>query len=581
MNNHDVTLDDCPSQKQFLESIFNSAGDPIIAIGFDRQILWMNQAAQQLTQASFDAVTDPIRNTCHWFYHGQEQACGSDTPCLLDIVCKNGGETKSRQEHKTADGSTRVFEMMTTLLRDSTGLAMGIVQCLRDITEHQNNLALLNEKENALKLLMQRDALTGLANRTLAMERINYALRQANRSGNMVGLIYIDLVGFKYINDSMGHEVGDLVLKRVAQRLTAVVRDCDTVARLGGDEFIVVLDRLKSPNDAGNVANKLIEALREPIALHSKVFNVGGSFGISLYPTDGEDAETLLRHADQAMYNAKRNGSIEAHYATQPKQEPKTCQRQGNDKLKLALEKATEQDFLLFYQPVVDLADNQIIKVEALLRWNSTEMGLLTPDCFLDIAEKSGLIRALDDWVLFSVCQQYMEWQQQGFRLPCISVNLSGKQLAHSELPGRLARILEATGCPADALELELSELSVMTDPEHTRCVLEKLQDLGVSLSLDDFGAGYTSLNHLKMLPISHLKLDRSLVLQLPGNGRDAGVARALMALGQSMKMKIVAKGIETEGQRDFLRAEGCDHGQGYFYSKPMSSDDIALQLVH
>ncbi|MBK6744161.1 MAG: EAL domain-containing protein [Hydrogenophilales bacterium] len=572
------TLKDCLAHSQLLESILNAAGDPVMAIAFDRQIIWMNHPASQLGHPIQLESPIALHNSCHWVLHGLDKACGHDTPCALDLVEANRCQTKLLREITTVDGASRVYEVLASPLLDGHGEAIGIVKTLRDVTEQQCTLARLNENETALKQLAHHDPLTGLANRTLAMERIGYAIRLAHRSGNMVGLIYIDLVDFKVVNDTLGHEMGDIVLKKVAQRLSSIVREGDTVARLGGDEFLIILDRLKSAAEAGIVANKLLTAMREPIPLHSRIFNVSGSFGISLYPTDSEDADTLVRHADMAMYRAKRSGSLEAHYYAN---QIRDAQIPGQDNnLKHALEKATERDFLLLYQPVVNLADNRIIKVEALLRWNSAESGLHTPDSFLSLAEKSGLINALDDWVLLTVCQQYMDWQRQGFKLPCISVNLSAKQLARSDLPSRLNRILKATGCPAQALELELSELSVMTDPEHTREVLGRLGDMGISLCIDDYGAGYSSLNQLKLLPISHLKLDRSLVRQLPGNGRDVAVARAIMALGQSMKMKVVAKGIETEDQRNFLRTEGCDHGQGYFYSKPVSPDHIARQLT-
>jgi diguanylate cyclase (GGDEF)-like protein len=578
----DIAHWECLERQQFFESILDSAADPMVAITFDKRIIWMNRAARELTQPGLNHQIFDIRcDSQDWICGNHAGKCAPNLPCPIEMIHGGHDQAKTLREFMTPAGERRVYELYAKPLRALSGEAIGIVKSLRDVTEHLDNVALLNEKEQALTQLAQRDPLTGLANRALAMERLDFALRQAHRGDDMVGLIYIDLVGFKRINDSMGHETGDEVLRKVAQRLGAVVREVDTVARLGGDEFLIILDRLKHPGDAAIVADKLILSLREPMNLRARVLNISGSLGISVYPTDGNDADTLLRHADQAMYRAKRGGSIEAHFHTPTLplvDEPKP----STDKYLIqALEEADEHDFLVLYQPVVDLADNRIIKVEALLRWNHREFGILAPERFLPLAESSGLIKALDDWVLLTVCQQFINWRDQGLNLPCISVNLSAKQLGRDDLPNRLTRILAITGCPARAIELEFAELSVMADPEHNREVLEQLRGLGVSLCIDDFGAGYASLNQLKLLPIDHLKLDRALVRQLPGDGREAAFARAILALGQSMKMNIVAKGIETEDQRDFLRAEGCHHGQGYLYGKPLSSEGIVGQLPH
>jgi diguanylate cyclase (GGDEF)-like protein len=580
MPEDDIAHWECIKQQQLMESILDSAADPIIAIAFDKRIIWMNRAARELSP-NLTSTPDVQCDSRLWICRGLGEICVPGDPCPIEMIRRGHEQAKTVREVTDKMGGRHVYEFHATALISSCGEAVGIVKSLRDVTEHLDNLALLNQKEAALKQLAQHDPLTGLANRALAMERVAYALRQAHRGNNMVGLIYIDLVGFKLVNDTMGHETGDAVLKKVAQRLCEVVREGDTVARLGGDEFLIILDRLKHPGDAALVADKLIAALREPMSLQARVLNVSGSVGISIYPLDGDDADTLLRHADQAMYRAKRGGSIEAHFHMPTRSHLDGGIPATDRHLKQALEEADEHDFLVVYQPVVDLVDNRIIKVEALLRWNHREFGILSPDRFLPLAESSGLIKALDDWVLLTVCQQYIDWRDQGFNLPCISVNLSAKQLSRADLPNRLARILDITGCPTQAIELEFAELSVMADPDHNRAVLEQLRALGVGLCIDDFGAGYASLNQLKLLPIGHLKLDRSLVRQLPGDGHEAAFARAILALGQSMKMNIVAKGIETEDQRDFLRAEGCNHGQGYFYGKPLSSENIAGHLPH
>lgn len=572
---------DCWSQKALLESVFDAVGDPVMAIGLDHRLLWMNEAAGQVMAAEGRGP----EAFCHEILYDCDTPCEhGSVPCSLAMVRSAGQRTKFLHQRQDADGVIRQFEVVAMPLRDDWGELVGVVKTMRDITEHRELLSTLHERGQMLEARVSKDPLTGLANRELAMERIGHAIALAHRNRNQLGLLFIDLNQFKKINDTCGHEVGDQVLLKVAERLNEAVREGDTVARLGGDEFVVLLDRLASPEGAAVLGRKLLAALRKPMQLEAagvRKYEIGASIGISIYPRDGKDAETLLRNADTAMYRAKRDGADKPQFFSEALTREDRARLDMEHCLRRALNDEGESEFFLLYQPVVDLVDGRIDKVEALLRWNHPEFGIVAPDRFLPVAEESGLIQSLDEWVLFTACSQFVEWREKGFGLPRISVNLSGRQLVQRDFPRRLASILDATDCPGTSLELELNEASLMTVADEVRTVLAGVRELGVAISVDDFGTGYTSLSHLRLMPITQLKLDRSLVSCLPAGGNEAAVARAVMALSASMQFKVVAEGIENEAQRDFLIAEGCRQGQGYLYSQPMRADALADFLRH
>lgn len=567
---------DCLRHKALLEAIADNFPHPAFVLTLDRRVIWHNDAAAPLGQAA------PDGGACQGLCYGAPELCGKiGYPCPLEHINAAGQPLKVLHERTGADRKVRHFELLSTPLHTADGDLIGVIGVLNDVSEYQTALTLLREKDAKLLELARHDSLTGLANRGLAMERLDFAIRRARRSGHLVGVICLDLNQFKQINDSMGHEVGDAVLIKLAKRMSAAVRSEDTVARLGGDEFIIILDRIDTPEGANQVAKKLQVAIGEPMLFDSRMLNISANLGISLFPRNGDDAETLLRNANAAMCRAKQTGGGKPQLFSESSDDWSTEKMSLEFNLRKSLEVANESDFFLLYQPVVDLSDSKVVKVEALLRWNHPELGIISPEHFLSIAEESGLIRSLDDWVLLTACNQLVAWHKQGFNLPRISVNLSAKELLRGDFPGKLARILAITGCPVTGLELELSEVSVMSDVEGTREVLRKLGEMGVTISIDDFGTGFTSLSNLRLWPINQLKLDRSIVKELPGNDNDAALARAILALGKSLQLNVVAEGIETEAQREFLIQEGCLQGQGYYYSHPVTQDNLVRHLIH
>lgn len=563
----------------FLESVFSTVGDPIMAIGLDHKLLWINVAAQEILEADADWAGRQCYEHCFDRSHPCQPT--DQVPCSLSIVSSMGCKTKftlNRISPRT--GAERHIEVVAMPLRDASGELVGVVKSMRDITEHRQRMDDLLVNEQILVARSLQDPLTGLANRDLGMERIEYAIRQAHRNRNLVGLLFIDLNGFKQINDTHGHEVGDFILRESGSRFACAVREGDTVARLGGDEFVVVLDRLDSPEDAAVVARKLLATLRGPMRIGKPKrldLFVSASIGISIYPRDGEDACTLLRNADTAMYATKRNECPNPHFFSAELTRMDKERRDVEFGLRRALEDVDSKELFLLYQPVVNLADGRIEKVEALLRWNHPELGVCKPGRFLQVAVESGLIRPLDEWVLMTACTQYLDWRSQGIDIPRISVNLSAKPIYQRDFPSRLAAMFDALDCPGHALEIELNEACVMSAPEMAQDILKRLRELGVTITIDDFGTGYTSLNQLQRMPITHLKLDCALVSRLPEGKHEAAVTRAILALGSSMQFKVVAEGIENAAQRDFLIAEGCEQGQGHYFSEPVSPE----QLVH
>jgi diguanylate cyclase (GGDEF)-like protein len=567
---------DCIRHKALLESITSNLPHSAFVLTFDRQVIWQNDAAAQLEQGASG------EDACQGLCYGKRELCGKiGYPCPVEHIKETGQSLKVLHERTGSDGKTRHFELHASPLLTADGESIGVIGSLNDVSEYQTALTLLREKDAMLMELSRHDSLTGLANRGLAMERLDFAIRRARRSGHLVGVIYLDLNQFKQINDSMGHEIGDAVLVKLAKRMAVAVRSEDTVARLGGDEFIVILDRIDTPEGANQVAKKLQLAIGEPMLFGSRMLNNSANLGISLFPRNGDDAETLLKNANAAMCRAKQTGGGKPQFFDESADNATMEKMSLEFNLRKSLEVANESDFFLLYQPVVDLADSKVVKVEALLRWNHPELGIIAPAHFLSIAEESGLIRSLDDWVLLTACNQLVAWHNQGFNLPRISVNLSAKGLLRGDFPGKLSRILAITGCPVAGLELELSEVSVMSDADTTREVLRKLGNMGVTISIDDFGTGFTSLSNLKLWPVNQLKLDRSIVKELPGNDHDAALARAILALGKSLQLNVVAEGIETEAQREFLIQEGCLQGQGYYYSRPVTQDNLVRHLVH
>jgi len=442
---------------------------------------------------------------------------------------------------------------------------------LRDITERR--LA-----EDRVGRLAHHDLLTDLPNRRLFQDRLNQAIARARRRKAQVALLFLDLDGFKHINDTLGHDTGDLLLKEVANRLVACVRETDTVSRLAGDEFVVLLTDIAEVGDATRVAQRIIEVFSEPHELKDHQLRVTTSIGISFYPLDGQDGTILLEKADAAMYRAKMLGKIRFEFY---KQEMSVGVRERlgfESELKRALERG---EFLVHYQPVVSMESGKVFGAEALVRWNHPQRGLLPPAEFIPVAEETGIIVPIGLWVLEEACARMSGWREWWGSAPplTVCVNLSARQLGHPDLVRGVARVLQETGLEANGLLLEFGEGAVMDDPWAAGSILGRLKDLGVRLAVDGFGTGYSSLPHLNRFPIDFLKIDRSLVDGLEEDPEKKIVAAAMVGLAHALGMKVVAEGAETSRQFAHLKNIGCDLVQGHYLGEALPPDEAARAI--
>jgi diguanylate cyclase (GGDEF)-like protein len=402
------------------------------------------------------------------------------------------------------------------------------------------------------------------------------ALAQAHRSRQKLAALYLDLDRFKVINDSLGHTVGDQLLRRVADRLRACVREGDTVARLGGDEFVILVTRISSENDADTIARKILAAVRLPFAVEQRDFFLTTSVGVSLYPTDGVDAETLLQNADTAMYRAKEQGR-DTYQLYAPAMNARAAERLS---LENRLRQALKNDELaLHYQPIVDLRNGRVRGAEALLRWRHPERGLLPPAEFITLAEISGLISPIGRWVLQTACAQAREWQALGNPRFTMSVNLSPRQFLQADLVSQVASALSSNDLDPGSLDLEITESNAMENAEVTVNTLWELRRLGVGISMDEFGTGYSSLNYLKKFPIDRVKLDQSFVRDVATNPQDGAIVRAVIEMAHTLKLVVTAEGVEDEDQLTFLRQHRCDEMQGFLFSPPVEPAEFQKLL--
>ncbi|MCW8890300.1 MAG: EAL domain-containing protein, partial [Sedimenticola sp.] len=467
------------------------------------------------------------------------------------------------------DGTVIPVWQSISTVRDANGKVTHYIGILFDISEQKASA-------ERIQHLAHYDVLTGLPNRALLLDRVEQAIARARREKSQFALMFLDLDRFKHINDTLGHPVGDGLLQAVAQRLQQTLREQDTVARLGGDEFIVLLEDLESDDHTKVAAQKLLAAFAQPFAVRKQTLSVGTTIGISLYPEHGEDVTSLLMHADLALYQAKEHGrGCFWFFETQFTDHATERMCLESDLRQALLHKQLE----LHYQPIYTLNDKQLVGAEALLRWHHPERGLVSPDTFIPIACDTGLIIPIGAWVLEEACRQAVRWHQEGLALGTMAVNLSGIQVQRGDIVNTVTAILKKTGMPAHCLELEITESEITRHAEQDLRQLAALHALGVEIAIDDFGTGQHSLGYLKKLPVSKIKIDRSFIEDTSDDANGEAITRAILGLGQGLNMTVVAEGVESQVQEQFLHKYSCDQVQGFHYSKPLDASAFTALL--
>jgi diguanylate cyclase (GGDEF)-like protein/PAS domain S-box-containing protein len=468
------------------------------------------------------------------------------------------------------DGEQVEVAVAASPILDDSGELTGVASIARDI----------GDRRRAQELIVFQafhDPLTGLPNRALLMERLNLCVGKARHSGRMLAVLFMDLDLFKAINDGFGHGVGDAVFQEVGRRLTLHVRDGDTVARVGGDEFVVLLPEIAKVDDAATVAHKLLEAIAQPFSSGGRRIDLTTSIGVSIYPDDGQDAEALLRSADNAMARAKERGRNNYQMSIRELTEEAVKRLTLQAGLRQAIER---NELVLHYQPVLSLTSGRIVEMEALVRWQHPEKGLIMPGSFIDLAEKAGMMVPLGDWVIGRAARQLKAWQGHGFPDMRVAINMSPSQFHERNLVTTIQRILTDVSLKPETLEIEITEGVAMEDAEVTVANLMALRELKVGVSIDDFGTGYSSLSYLKKFPVTTLKIDRSFVSDVVTNSADAGIVRAVVAMAHGLRLNVIAEGVETKEQFAYLRENGCDALQGYWFSRPLPVEAVDSLLA-
>ncbi len=562
-------------QHNYLQSIIDSVNDPIMVIKDDYTIDLMNSTLKN--SINDKKIADLKYPKCYEVSHNRSTPCdGFDHPCPLKDVIATKKSTVVIHDHYNEKEEKRYVEISASPLFDEERNCIGIIESSRDVTEHVETRNELEGQKDILHHQAHHDALTGLPNRVLFNDRLEQGIERSKRSKSRLALFFIDLDHFKEINDSLGHVVGDEVLKVVTQRLTKIIRKEDTLARLGGDEFTVIIEGLDQSQDASLLAEKILEILEEPIIVNGNTLYVSSSTGISLYPEDGKSAQDILKYADAAMYKAKEEGRNNYQFYSVEMTERAFERVIMEASLREALE---NEDFIVNYQPQMNGENDQLIGMEALVRWKHSTMGIVPPAKFISLAESTGLIIKLDRFVMKTAMTQIVKWYADGLNPGVLALNLSLRQLQKKDFISILETMIQETGCKPEWIELEVTEGQIMSNPEEAIVILNKISDLGIALSVDDFGTGYSSLSYLEKLPIGKLKIDQSFVRELPVGKEDVSITRSVIALAKSLNLKVIAEGVETKEQKEFLVENGCEDIQGYFYAKPMPKDEMEVFL--
>jgi diguanylate cyclase (GGDEF)-like protein/PAS domain S-box-containing protein len=555
-------------EKERAQVTLNCIGDAVVSTDISGNVTFLNLVAEKMTGWSCqDAARRPMAEVCRIVDTTSRQAIpdpmkvalGQDSTMHLPPNC-----TLIRR-----DGFEIPIEDSVAPIHDRGGQATGAVIVFRDVSAAHDMAVQMTHSA-------QHDFLTGLPNRMLLNDRVNQAIALAGRRRNRVAVLCLDLDNFKHINDSLGHPIGDKLLQSVAKRLLDGVRDSDTVSRQGGDEFVVLLSDLAQPEDAIISMNRILMMLAAPHFIGQHDLCVTASIGISVYPDDGLNAETLIKNADTAVHQAKENGR-RGYQFFKPAMNVRAVERQSiEESLRHALER---REFTLHYQPKIDLRTGAINGAEALIRWTHPARGLVSPAQFIPIAEECGLILPIGKWVLRQACMQAREWVDAGLPMITMAVNISAMEFRDDNFLDGVFAVLQETGLDPRSLELELTERVLITRPESTASVLQTLRTRGVQIAVDDFGTGYSSLSYLTKFPIDALKIDQSFVRQITDTPAETSIVTAVISMGRSLKLRVVAEGVETQEELAFLHAHHCDEAQGYFFSRPIAPQQFAKLL--
>jgi diguanylate cyclase (GGDEF)-like protein/PAS domain S-box-containing protein len=556
------------TEKERAQVTLNSIGDAVLCTDSSGKITYLNTVAEKMTGWS------------------RQEASGrplADVFQIIDGVTRQPAENPmdtAVAQNKTVsltancilirrDGHESAIEDSAAPIHDRDGNGTGAVIVFHDVSAARSMSLQLTHSAH-------HDFLTDLPNRILLNDRLTHAIAAARRDRRKLAVLFLDLDGFKHINDSLGHAIGDKLLKAIGERLLAAVRKSDTVSRQGGDEFVVVLSSIAQSEDAALSVTKIIASIIAPYSIDLHDLHVNVSVGISIYPDDGADAEALIQNADNAMYHAKEHGSNNCHFFN----EEMNVQAVRRQFLEARLHRALERhEFVLNYQPIINLKSGQVTGVEALIRWRHPERGLIPPAEFIPIAETCGLIVPIGRWVLREACMQAREWQDAVLPHIRVGVNISSVEFRDKNFLANLRAILNETGLAPCHLELELTESVLMQHVDSTAHVLGELSAMGVHLAVDDFGTGYSSLSYLSQFPINSLKIDKSFVQQITSEHHDAPIINAVINMGRSLRQRVTAEGVETREQLAFLQSQGCDEGQGYYFSYPVVAEQFAKLL--
>ena len=564
-------LDDRAHERlNYLSTLFDRHPDAMMVTDAENRIIEVNPAFTQITGYAAEAVIgqDPgILSAGHTL---------PETYAEMWQALHSEGCWQGEFWDRRADGSIYPKAVSIALVRDTVGEVTHHVAIFRDTSERKS-------AADQIFQLTHNDALTGLINRTTAENQLDQMLSSARRDGGLVAAILLDMDNFKQFNDTLGHAVGDRLLVQIASRLRESVRASDVISRLGGDEFLIIVPDIDTAMSVSAIASKIRRALAEPHQIDSHLLYTTATIGISLFPSDGDNAETLIKNAETAMYKAKSLGRDTFKFFAATMNTAAHERLKLENALRIALEETTLQhspQFRVHFQPQMDITTGRITGLEALARWQAPEFGQVPPSTFIQIAEETGLIQPLGDWIFWEACRQLRYFKDQGLSDLRVAVNLSTQQLRNENLPAVVRGALACYGLSPTELELEITESVAMHKPELTKAILGQLNELGIVLAIDDFGTGYSSLSYLKHLPIHRLKIDRSFVRDITSNHDDVAICSAIIVLGHELGLDIIAEGVETEPQRDYLKHLNCDMLQGFLYSKPLPPEQV-VDFIH